>query len=87
MRYSIKPRDRIYVKGYGFLSFTKNMGKYLSNKYGQKRLDGAKKSTTDAINTSSKRAIPKTAEATGDLIGNKISGKITSVSKELHSNY
>ena len=35
MRYSIEPRDRIYVKGYGFLSFTKNMGKSLSNKYGQ----------------------------------------------------
>ena len=35
MRYSIEPTDRIYVKGYGFLSFTKNMGKSLSNKYGQ----------------------------------------------------
>ena len=34
MRYSIEPRDRIYVKGYGFLSFAKNMGKNLSNKYG-----------------------------------------------------
>ena len=33
MRYSIEPRDRIYVKGYGFLSFAKNMGKNLSNKY------------------------------------------------------
>ena len=31
MRYSIKPRDRIYVKGYGFLSFYKNMGRNLSN--------------------------------------------------------
>ena len=39
MRYSIEPRDRIYVKGYGFLSFAKNMDKRLSNKYGQKRLD------------------------------------------------
>ena len=37
MRYSIEPR--IYVKGYGFLSFAKNMGKNLSNKYGQKLLD------------------------------------------------
>ena len=27
MQYSIQPRDRIFVKGYGFLSFTKNMGK------------------------------------------------------------
>ena len=77
MRYSIEPRDRIYVKGYGFLSFAKNMGKSLSNKYGQKLLDSAKKSTTDAIKTASKRAIQKTAEATGDLIGNKISDEIT----------
>ena len=82
MRYSIEPRDRIYVKGYGFLSFAKNMGKSLSNKYGQKRLDSAKKSTTDAMNTASKRAIQKTAEATGDWIGNKIADKITSVSKK-----
>ena len=42
-RYSIEPRDRIYVKGYGFLSFAKNMGKSLSNKYSQKLLDSAKK--------------------------------------------
>ena len=90
MRYSIEPRDRIYVKGYGFLSFAKNMGKSLSNKYSQKLLDSAKKSTTDAIKTASKRAIQKTAEATGDLIGNKITDKITIVSKkstkELHNN-
>ena len=33
MRYSIEPRDRIYVKRYGFLSFAKNMGKSLTNKY------------------------------------------------------
>ena len=82
MRYSIEPRNRIYVKGYGFLLFAKNMGKSLSNKYGQKLLDSAKKSTTDAIKTASKRAIQKTAEATGDLIGNKIADKITSVSKK-----
>ena len=66
------------------------MGKRLSNKYGQKLLDSAKKSTTDAIKTASKRAIQKTVEATGDLIGNTISDKITSLSKkkpamELHS--
>ena len=62
MRYSIEPRDRIYVKGYGFLSFAKNMGKSLSNKYGQKLLDSAAKSTTnDAIKTASKRTIHKIA--------------------------
>ena len=69
MRYSIEPRDRIYVKGYGFLAF--------ANKYGQKLIDSAKKSTTDAIKTASKRAIQKTPEGTGDLIGNKIADKIT----------
>ena len=40
-----------------FLSFAKNMGKNLSNKYGQKILDRAKKYTTDAIKTASKRTI------------------------------
>ena len=70
MRYSIEPRDRICVKGNGFLSFAKNIGQNVSNKYGHKLLDSAKTSTTDAIKTASKRAIQKTAEATGDLIGN-----------------
>ena len=59
MRYSTQPRDRIYVKGYGFLKFAKNIGKHLSNKYGQKLLDSGKKSTTDAIKTASKRAFQK----------------------------
>ena len=86
MRYSSKPRDRIYVKGYGFSSFAQNIGKSLSNKYGQKRLDSAKKFKTDAIKTASKRAIPKTAEATGDLIGNKVADKITSASKKSNNN-
>ena len=54
----------------------------LSNKYGQKLLDSAKKCTTDAIKIASKRAIKKPAEATGDLIDNKIADKITSASKK-----
>ena len=58
------------------------MGKYLSNKYGQKLLNSAKKSTTDVIKTASKRAIQETAEATGDFIGNKIADKITNTSKK-----
>ena len=71
----------------------KTIGKNLSGKYSQKLLDSAKKCTTDAIKTTSKRAIQKTAEATGDLIGNKIPDIITFIklhskksSKELHSN-
>ena len=82
MRYSIEPRDIIYVEGYGFLSFAKNMSKSLSNKYGQKLLHNTKNFTTDAIKTASKRAIQKTAEVTGDLIRNKNADKITSVSKK-----
>ena len=49
---------------------------------GKKLFNTAKKSTTDTIKTASKRAIQKTAEATGDLIGNKIADKITSISKK-----
>ena len=93
MRCSIEPRERRYVKGYGFLSFTKNIGRNLSNKYGQKLVDTAKKSAADALKTASKREIQKTVEATVDLVGNKITDKITRYSKkprdcsaELHSN-
>ena len=65
------------------------MSENVSNKYGQKHLDSAKNSTTDVMKTASKRAIQKTAEEIGDLIGNKIVGKITYLSnkssRELHS--
>ena len=77
MRYSTEPRFRKYVKGYGFLSFAKNLG----NKYGKKLMDTATKTGMDAAKTASKRVVQKTAEATGDLIGNKIAGKITSIGK------
>ena len=58
----------------------------LSNKYGQKLLDRAKKSTTDAIKAASKRAIQIPAKATGNPIGNKIADKITSFSKKPNNN-
>ena len=32
MHYSIEPKVRIFVKGYGFLSFARNIGKNLSDK-------------------------------------------------------
>ena len=76
MRYSIEPRDRMDMD----FCYLQKAGKNLSNKYGQKLLD--KTSTADAIKTASKRAIQKTAEATGDLIGKKIADKITSASKK-----
>ena len=58
----------------------------MSNKYGKKLVDTSKKSAADAIKTASIRAIQKTVEATGDLIGNKITDKITSVSKKESNN-
>ena len=51
----------------------KNLGKI----QGQKLLDSAKKVTTGPTKTVSKRAIHKTAEATGNLICNKIADKTT----------
>ena len=52
--------------------FSKNTSKNLTSKYHQKILDHAKQSATDALKTASKRAIRKTAEATGDLIEQKM---------------
>ena len=79
-------KERRYVKGHGFLSFARILGthatkvtKNLNNKYGQRLTDSAKKSATDAFKIASKRAIQKTAEATGDLVGNTIANKITSI--------
>ena len=89
MRYSIEPRIRRHVKGYGFLSSAKNLGthatkvaKNLNNKYGQKLADFAKKFAADALKITGKNAIQKTAEGTGDLVGNTIANKITSISTE-----
>ena len=93
MCYSVQLRDRILVKGYGFLSFAKNMcknsgkniSKHLNGKYSQKLLDHAKQSATDAFKTASIRAVQKT-ESTGDLIGNKNADKISKVSKNSQQN-
>ena len=43
MRYSIKPRERRYIKGYDFLSFAKSF----SNKYGKKLMNTAIKTGTN----------------------------------------
>ena len=64
MRYSV---HWIFVKGYGYLSFAKNMGKILvkniskklSGKYSQKLFDHDKQSATDELKNSSKRVIQK----------------------------
>ena len=68
------------------MSFARN----LNNKYVQKLVDSSQKSATDVLKIAGTRAIQKTAQATGDLEGNKTADKITSHSKktanEAHSN-
>ena len=59
------------------MSFTRKFG----DKYGKKLIDTATKIGIDAAKTVSKRVVQKTAEVAGDLIGNKIADKITSVGK------
>ena len=58
-----------------------HLQKNLLIKYGKKLMDTATKTGIDAAKTASKRVVQKTAEATGDLIGNKIADKITSIGK------
>ena len=56
IKWDIQLNQEIYVKGYGFMSFARS----ISNKYGTKLVDTAKKSATDAIKTASQTAIQKT---------------------------
>ena len=75
MRHSLEPKYRKYVKG--FLSFARKFG----DKCGKRLMDTVTKTGIVAAKTHSKRVVQKTAEATRDLIGNKIADKITSVGK------
>ena len=77
MRYSVKPKYRKYIRGYGYLSFARTCG----DKYGKKLMDTATERGIDAAETTSKRVVQKTAEPTRDLIGNKLADKITPVGK------
>ena len=77
MRYSTEPKFRKYVQGYGFLSFSRKCG----DRYDKKIMDTATKTGIDAAKTSSEREVKKASKAMGDLIGNKIADKITSMGK------
>ena len=77
MRHSTEPRFRKYVKGYVFLLFASKFG----DKYGKKLMNTAIKARIDAAKTAPERVVQKTAEATEDLIGNKIADKTTSIDK------
>ena len=69
MRYSIEPRERRYVKGYGFMSFARNF----NDKYSKSLMDLSK----TFAKTAGKKILKQTAKATADLNGTKIADKIT----------
>ena len=76
---------RKYVKGYGLMTFAKNLG----NKYGKKIMNKGTlaaskfnqskygKMGSEFGKIAGKKILTKSAEATGDLIGFKIADKIT----------
>ena len=66
-----------YIEGNGFL----HLQKILAINMVKKLMDNATKTGIDGSKTASKWVIQKTAEATGDLIGNKVADKITSLGK------
>ena len=72
MCYSIEPRERRFVKGYGFMSFARNF----SDKYSKSLMDKGVGVSKKIAKTAGKKILKKTAKATGDLIGNKIADKI-----------
>ena len=92
MRYSLEPRYRRYVQGQGFMSFARNIGnkygkklfdksidvgKSMKKKYGKKILDNSLSVGKDFAKIAGKKVLTKCAEATSDLIGNKIADRIT----------
>ena len=87
MRYSLEPTYRKYVKGYSFLSFARNFrdtyGKKLMNTAtklrSKKIIDITKKQGSEFAKTAGKNIVKKSAEVTGDLTGNKMADKITSL--------
>ena len=66
-RYSVQSREIIFLKGYGYLYFTKNMGKNigkdiskgLNKKYNHKHVDYARQFATDAFKTCSNESFKK----------------------------
>ena len=92
MRYSLEPSYRKHVQGQGLMSFAKNIGnKYgrkifdksidVSNKYGRKILDKSVDASKDFGKIVGKKVLHKSAEATGEMIGNKVADRITKSSR------
>ena len=74
MRYSTESRDQMFLNGYVFLSFAKNIGQNVSKNF------------LIVLNlmfkNACKRRIQKTAEATGDLSGNKSADETTNTQSQ-----
>ena len=77
----------MFKEGQGFMSFARNIGnkygkkifdvsKSMKNKY-KKILDNSLSAGKDFAKIAGKKVLSKSAEATGDLIGNKIADRIT----------
>ena len=92
MRYSLEPRYKRYVQGQGFMSFARNIGNKYGKKtfdksidvgksYGRKILDNSLSADKDFAKIAGKKVLTKSAEATGNLIGNKIANRITKSSR------
>ena len=96
MRYSLEPRYRRYVQGQGFMSFARNIGnkygkkifdksidvgKSMKEKYGKKILETSLSAGKDFAKIAGKKVSTKSAEVTGDMIGNKIADRIIKVLK------
>ena len=64
MRYSIEPRERRFVKGYGFMSFARNFSDKYSKSLMDKGIDVSKK----FARTAGKKILKETAKATGLVI-------------------
>ena len=90
MRYSLEPTYRRYAKGdkngdkkwhkYG-IKLMNTATKVGTSKHGKKIIDTEKKQGSEFAKTAGKRIVQISAEAAGDLIGNKIADKINSLGK------
>ena len=66
-RYSIKPRTRKYVKGYGLLSFSRNFGNIYKKFIGYR---------TRCFKNWFEKIVHKVAETIGEFIGNNIADAV-----------
>ena len=90
MTFHTDNKIRKYVKGYGFMSFAKNLGRKYGKKIMNKGISAAskfnqskygkvlKKEESKFLKTSAQKALEKAAPAVEDYIGSKIAEKLTS---------